>query len=60
LDWFGPVFIAAAAIVIVIKRRQLALMQSQILGGSVMPGCIITEAVALLILAAVMLFVASR
>lgn len=58
--WFGPAFIALVAVVVFFKRRELATFQANILGGSILPGCVIAEAVALLLLAVAMLFLASR
>ncbi|HJQ38428.1 MAG TPA: hypothetical protein VKB93_14920 [Thermoanaerobaculia bacterium] len=56
----GPLFIAAVALAVFFKRRELAAFQANILGGSILPGCVIAEAVALLLLAVAMLFLASR
>jgi hypothetical protein len=60
MDWLGPLIIAAAAVALFLDRRQLAAFQANILGGSIAPGCVVAEAVLLLILAAVMLFFGSR
>jgi hypothetical protein len=44
------VFIAIVAAVVFIRRRQLAHAQALILGGSIFPGCVIAEAVVLLLI----------
>ena len=51
MRWFAPAFIALVAVVVFLQRRPLARAQANVLGGSVMPGCVIVEAVALVILA---------
>jgi hypothetical protein len=43
-------FIAIVAMVVFVRRRQLAHAQALVLGGSVMPGCVIVEAVVLLLI----------
>jgi len=49
--WIGPAFLIIVAIVMYAQRRSLARAQALIFGGSVLPGCVIAEAVALLLLA---------
>ena len=56
MKWLGPAFIAAVAVVVFLKRRELASVQAHVLGGSVLPGCVIAEAVALVLIALAMLF----
>ena len=51
MHWFAPVFIALVAVLVFVQRRQLARAQALVLGGSVLPGCVIAEALALLALA---------
>ena len=58
--YFGPIFIALVALAVFLERRELASFQANILGGSILPGCVVAEAVALLVLAVAMLFLASR
>lgn len=48
---FAAVFIAIVAIVVFLQRRRLAHAQALILGGSIMPGCVVAEAVVLLVIA---------
>jgi len=48
----GAVFLVVVAIVMFVQRRSLAQMQAVIFGGSILPGCVVAEAVALLALAA--------
>jgi hypothetical protein len=49
--WFGSTFIAIVAVVVFVQRRQLARAQALVLGGSILPGCVVIEAIALLVLA---------
>ena len=49
--WIAAAFIALVGVLILFRRRQLAGMQALILGGSVVPGCVVAEAVALLVAA---------
>lgn len=44
-------FIALVAVVVFLRRRPLAHAQALVLGGSVLPGCVIAEAVVLLLIA---------
>jgi len=60
MDWLGPLIIAAVAVALFVDRRRLAAFQANILGGSILPGCVVAEAALLLILAAVMLYFGSR
>jgi len=50
--WLVAAFIALVAVLIFARRRPLAQMQAMVLGGSVVPGCVVAEAVALLVAAA--------
>jgi hypothetical protein len=43
-------FIAIVAVVVVLRRQQLAHAQALVLGGSILPGCVIAEAVVLLLI----------
>ena len=52
---FVALFIAIVAVVVFFQRRALAQMQAGILGGSVVPGCVVAEAVVLLLIAVAML-----
>ena len=49
--WLGPAFLGIVAIVMILQRRSLARMQALIFGGSMPAGCVVAEAVALLVLA---------
>jgi hypothetical protein len=51
MHWFAPAFIAVVAVIVFLQRRQLARAQALVLGGSILPGCVIAEAIALLLLA---------
>jgi hypothetical protein len=48
----GGLFVAAVAAVVLYKRRDLAHAQALVLGGSIRPGCVIAEAIGLLLIAA--------
>ena len=41
-------FIAIVAVVVFLRRQQLAHAQALVLGGSILPGCVVAEAVVLL------------
>ena len=56
MHWFAPAFIALVAIGVFVQRRQLARAQALVLGGSVLPGCVIAEAIALFALAVAIYF----
>jgi hypothetical protein len=53
MTWFAVAFIALFGLVILIRRRDLASLQAMVLGGSIRPGCVIAEAVFLLLVAGV-------
>lgn len=44
-------FIAIVAVVVFLRRRSLAHAQALVLGGSILPGCVVAEAVVLLLIA---------
>jgi hypothetical protein len=48
---FIAVFIAAVAVLVLVQRRRLAQMQAMTLGGSIGPGCVVAEAIVLLLIA---------
>jgi hypothetical protein len=48
---FAAVFIAIVAIIVFLQRRRLAHAQALVLGGSIMPGCVVAQAVVLLLIA---------
>ncbi|HEX2060458.1 MAG TPA: hypothetical protein VHK90_06930 [Thermoanaerobaculia bacterium] len=48
-------FVALVGIVVFAQRRELARAQAAILGGSIGPGCVVAEAIVLLLIAAAML-----
>jgi hypothetical protein len=43
------------ALILFLRRRELARFQANILGGSIMPGCVVVEVVVLLAVAVAML-----
>ena len=51
---FDAVLFAAVAVVLVAFRRPFAQIQSGVFGGRTMPGCVIAEAVVLLVIAVVL------
>lgn len=53
MSLFAAVFLAIVAVVVFVQRRRLAQAQALVLGGSVMPGCVIVEAIVLLLIAIV-------
>ncbi|HKR65790.1 MAG TPA: hypothetical protein VJZ00_18815 [Thermoanaerobaculia bacterium] len=55
MHWFGPAFLAVVAVLVFLQRRPLARAQANVLGGSLLPGCVIAQAIALLLLAIAML-----
>jgi hypothetical protein len=59
MKWFGSIFIAVIAVLVFVRRRELAREQALVLGGSILPGCVIAEAIALLALA-IAIFLWSR
>ena len=48
---FAGVFIAIVAVIVFLQRRRLAHAQALVLGGSVLPGCVVAEAIVLLLIA---------
>lgn len=50
---FAITFLLVVALATFLQRRSLAQVHSAILGGRVMPGCVVAEAVALVVLALV-------
>jgi hypothetical protein len=50
---FTGIFIAFVALAVYLQRRKLAEMQALMLGGSVLPGCVIAEAIVLFLIAVV-------
>lgn len=51
MHWIGAAFLAIVAVLMLLQRRALARAQAMVLGGSVLPGCVVVEAVVVLILA---------
>jgi hypothetical protein len=56
LLYAGIAFVAGVGVAMFFTRVRLAHMQSMLAGGTIRPGCVTAEAVALLVLAAVMMF----
>ena len=51
---FIAIFVAVVAVIVFVQRRPLASLQAGLLGGSVVPGCVVAEAVVLLAIAVAM------
>jgi hypothetical protein len=51
---FVALFVALVAVVVFMQRRPLAALQAGLLGGSVVPGCVVAEAIVLLAIAVAM------
>jgi hypothetical protein len=47
----AAIFIAIVAIVVFLQRRRLAHAQALVLGGSILPGCVVAQAIVLLLIA---------
>ena len=45
------IFIAIVAVVVYLQRRRLAHAQALILGGKIGPGCVVAQAIVLLVIA---------
>jgi hypothetical protein len=45
------VFLAVVAVAMFVRRRALAHAQALVLGGSILPGCVVAEAVVLMLIA---------
>ena len=54
MPYLAAAFVALVAVVVFVNRRGLAQMQAAVLGGSVLPGCVVAQAVSLLLLAIVL------
>ena len=51
MHWIAGAFIALVGIAVILQRRSLARAQAMVLGGSILPGCVIAEGVALIAIA---------
>ena len=47
----AAIFIAIVAIIVFLQRRRLAHAQALVLGGSILPGCVVAQAIVLLLIA---------
>lgn len=52
--WAGVAFLTITAVAMFVTRRQLASLHSMTFGGNVAPGCVVAEALVLVLVAAVM------
>lgn len=49
--YLGALFVAIIGVIVFFERRRLAEVQALVLGGSVLPGCVVFEAAMLLLIA---------
>ncbi|HEX7149934.1 MAG TPA: hypothetical protein VF618_00490 [Thermoanaerobaculia bacterium] len=49
--WLVAAFLVAVAAAIYFNRRKLAEVQALIFGGSIVPGCVVAEAIVVLLIA---------
>jgi hypothetical protein len=49
--WLAIAFLAAVAAVLAVARRPLAAMQAAVMGGRIGPGCVVAQAVVVLLAA---------
>lgn len=56
LAYLSALFIVAVAVALFVTRRQMAEAQAAVIGGSVPPGCVIAEVIALLLIALTIAF----
>jgi hypothetical protein len=54
MSWLGALFVVVAGLLVILNRRPLAKMHAAILGGSILPGCVVAEGLALLAIGAAM------
>lgn len=58
MKWLGPAVVILVAFAILLKRREFASFQANVLGGSILPGCVVAEAIVLFLLAIGLYFMA--
>jgi hypothetical protein len=54
--WIAAVFIVLTGVAVFVRRRPLAEAEALVLGGSILPGCVIAQAILLLLIAAGLVF----
>ena len=57
MKWFGPALMVVTAIAILVGRRDFAALQANVLGGSILPGCVVAEAIVLFVIALALYFI---
>ena len=58
--WFAIVVASLAGVALILARKPLANMQAIVIGGRVAPGCVVAEAVVLLLIALAIFLLRSR
>ncbi len=58
--WFAAVFFLLISVALLVMRNQVAQLQAMILGGSIVPGCVIAEAIVVAVLALVLVLAYSN
>ena len=54
MSWLGALFVAIVGVVVILNRRSLAKAHAAVLGGSILPGCVVVEGVVLILIAVAM------
>jgi hypothetical protein len=57
MSWLGAIFVAIIGVIVILNRRSLAKAHSAVLGGSILPGCVVVEGVVLVLIAVAMFLV---
>lgn len=58
--WFAIIVATLAGVALIAARKPLADMQAMVIGGRVAPGCVVAEAVVLLLIALAIFLVRAR
>jgi len=53
--WAAAVFIAAVGVAVYVRRRELAHAEALVMGGSILPGCVVVQAIVLIAVAIAMI-----
>jgi hypothetical protein len=53
MEWLAVGFVAFVGIGMLLWRRQLARLQALVLGGSILPGCVVAQGATLVVIALV-------
>lgn len=60
MEWFAVAFVAAVGMGMLLWRHQLARLQALVLGGSVLPGCVVAQGAVLVVIAALIALLRMR